>query len=133
MSRQQSVFGVLLAQEGGDDGQTPVLIGAADEGDLLGAIAAAVPGVVNLAGRTDLLQLAELGRRAVCAVGNDTGPMHLIAAAGCKAVVLYSHDSDPALCAQRGPEVSILRRFTLDSLKVTTVVAALDNSSSGVV
>ncbi len=124
---------VELAERLCDDGQTPVLIGDADEGDLLGAIAAAVPGAVNLAGRTDLLQLAELGRRAVCAVGNDTGPMHLIAAAGCKAVVLYSHDSDPALCAQRGAEVSILRRPTLDRLKVTTVIAALDNSTSGVV
>ena len=124
---------VELAKKMSDDGHTPVLIGGADERDLLGAIAAAVPGAVNLAGRTDLLQLAELSRRAVCAVGNDTGPMHLIAAAGCKAVVLYSHESDPALCAQRGKEVRILRRPTLDALKVATVVAALDNSTSGVV
>ena len=124
---------IELAKKLCDDGHTPVLIGGADERDLLGAIAAAVPSAVNLAGRTDLLQLAELSRRAVCAVGNDTGPMHLIAAAGCKAVVLYSHESDPALCAQRGAKVRILRRPTLDALKVATVVAALDNSTSGVV
>ena len=124
---------IELAKKLCDDGHTPVLIGGADELDLLGAIAAAVPSAVNLAGRTDLLQLAELSRRAVCAVGNDTGPMHLIAAAGCKAVVLYSHESDPALCAQRGAKVRILRRPTLDALKVATVVAALDNSTSGVV
>ena len=124
---------VELAKRLRNDGHTPVLIGGIDEGNVLGAIAAAVPGAVNLAGRTDLLQLAELGRRAVYAVGNDTGPMHLIAAAGCKAVVLYSHDSDPALCAQHGPDVRILRRPTLDSRKVATVAAALDNSASGVV
>ena len=124
---------IELAKKLCDDGHTPVLIGGADELDLLGAIAAAVPSAVNLAGRTDLLQLAELSRGAVCAVGNDTGPMHLIAAAGCKAVVLYSHESDPALCAQRGAKVRILRRPTLDALKVATVVAALDNSTSGVV
>ncbi len=124
---------IELAKKLCDDGHTPVLIGGADERDLLGAIAAAVPSAVNLAGRTDLLQLAELSRRAVCAVGNDTGPMHLIAAAGCKAVVLYSHESDPALCAQRGAKVRILRRPNLDALKVATVVAALDNSTSGVV
>ena len=124
---------IELAKKLCDDGHTPVLIGGTDELDLLGAIAAAVPSAVNLAGRTDLLQLAELSRRAVCAVGNDTGPMHLIAAAGCKAVVLYSHESDPALCAQRGAKVRILRRPTLDALKVATVVAALDNSTSGVV
>ena len=124
---------IELAKKLCDDGHTPVLIGGADELDLLGAIAAAVPSAVNLAGRTDLLQLAELSRRAECAVGNDTGPMHLIAAAGCKAVVLYSHESDPALCAQRGAKVRILRRPNLDALKVATVVAALDNSTSGVV
>ena len=124
---------VELAKQLYDDGQTPILIGGADEGHLLGAIAAAVPGVINLAGRTNLFQLAEMGRRAVCAVGNDTGPMHLIAAAGCKAVVLYSNESNPALCSQRGAEVSILRRPTLDALKVATVIAALDNSTSGVV
>ena len=122
-----------LAKKLRNDGHTPVLIGGADEDDILGAIAATVPGAINLAGRTDLLQLAELSRRAVYAVGNDTGPMHLIAAAGCKAVVLYSHESDPALCAQRGADVSILRRPTLHSLKVATVAAVLDNSISSVV
>ena len=124
---------VELAKKLRNDGHTPVLIGSAYEDDVVGAISAAVPGAVNLAGRTNLLQLAELGRRAVYAVGNDTGPMHLIAAAGCKAVVLYSHDSDPALCAQRGADVRILRRPTLDVLKVATVAAALDNSTPGVV
>ncbi|MBB55186.1 MAG: ADP-heptose--LPS heptosyltransferase, partial [Magnetovibrio sp.] len=44
---------VELAKKLCDDGHTPVLIGGADESDLLGAIAAAVPGAVNLAGRTD--------------------------------------------------------------------------------
>ena len=124
---------VELAKKLRNDGHTPVLIGSAYEDDVLGAISAAVPGAVNLAGRTNLLQLAELGRRAVYAVGNDTGPMHLIAAAGCKVVVLYSHDSDPALCAQRGADVRILRRPTLDVLKVATVAAALDNSTPDVV
>mgnify|MGYP001175754858 FL=1 len=122
-----------LARKLRNDGHTPVLIGSAYEVDVLGAISAAVPGAVNLAGRTNLLQLAELGRRAVYAVGNDTGPMHLIAATGCKAVVLYSHDSDPVLCGQRGADVRILRRPRLDVLKVATVAAALDNSTPGVV
>lgn len=107
-------------------GTVPALIGGADEGDLIGRIAAAVPGAVNLAGRTGLADLAELGRRARFAVGNDTGPMHLIATAGCRAVVLYSHESDPALCAQRGADVTILRRPRLDALTVDEVAAAAD-------
>jgi ADP-heptose:LPS heptosyltransferase len=51
--------------------------------------------------------------------------MHLIAAAGCPTVVLYSHESDPALCAQRGPSVAILRRETLAGLPPETVFAEL--------
>ena len=46
--------------------------------------------------------------RAALAVGNDTGPAHLIAAAGAPTLVLFSGDSDPALCAPRG-RVSRLR------------------------
>jgi ADP-heptose:LPS heptosyltransferase len=58
------------------------------------------------------------------AVGNDTGPMHLIAAAGCSSVVLFSADSDPALCAPRG-KVAVLRRPDLAQLTVDEVAAAL--------
>jgi len=58
-------------------------------------------------------------------VGNDTGPMHLLAAAGCPAVVLFSRASDPALCAPRGPCVRVLRRPDLADLDVTAVLDVL--------
>jgi len=102
-------------------GHTPVLLGGVEEAALIGAIATAVPGAIDLAGRTDLLQLAELSRGANFAVGNDTGPMHLITAIGCKSVVLYSHESDPALCGQRGRDVTILRRSSLAELSTDDV------------
>ena len=47
-----------------------------------------------------------------------------IAAAGCPSVVLFSRDSDPALCAPRGPCVSVLRRPDLGRLDVATVLHA---------
>lgn len=104
---------------------TPVLLGARGEKDVLARITAACPHALDLCERTDFLQIAASARNAVCAVGNDTGPMHLIAAAGCPTLVLYSHDSDPALCAQRGPAVAILRRETLAELPPETVFAEL--------
>ena len=85
----------------------------------------AAAGVRDLAGQTGLLDLAALSRGAVLAVGNDTGPMHLIAAVDCRSVVLYSDESDPALCAQRGSAVSILRRGRLTDLAVDEVLEAL--------
>ena len=97
-------------------GVTPVLLGARAEQAILQLIAHDAPGAVNLCAKTDFVDIATLARGAALAVGNDTGPMHIISAAGCPSVVLYSHDSDPALCAQRGPKVEILRRESLEKL-----------------
>ena len=107
-------------------GIQPILLGGGDEAATFDPILETCPDAVSLAGRTDLFDLAELGRRATAAVGNDTGPMHMIAAAGCRSLVLYSHVSDPALCAQRGESVSILRRESLSELTVDEVEAELD-------
>jgi ADP-heptose:LPS heptosyltransferase len=100
-------------------GIRPVVVGTAPERPL----AQAIPGAIDLTGRTDLAQLTGLARAATVAVGNDTGPMHLIAVAGCPSVVLFSRDSDPALCAPRGPRVSVLRRPDLRELDPRTVMA----------
>lgn len=104
---------------------TPVLLGTEAERDVTDAISAACPDAVDLTGRTDLMEIAGLARRAAGAVGNDTGPMHLIAATGCPSLVLYSSASDPALCAQRGPDVRILRKPNLDDVSVEEVEAQL--------
>ena len=110
-------------------GIVPVLIGGAAEADVTGAIRAAVPEARDLTNRTALAEIASLARGAVCAIGNDTGPMHVIAATGCPSVVLFSNASDPALCAPRagagGPAPVILRRASLDELAVDAVLARL--------
>lgn len=104
-------------------GMAVQLIGAASEIAIAEEIASAAPGVGNLVGRTDLVGLAALGARAAIAIGNDTGPMHLIAAAGAPSVCLFSADSEPALCAPRG-SVSVLREADLSALPVEAVLDA---------
>ena len=116
-------FAMLAAWLSGR-GVVPVLLGTAAEEGELAAIAARCPAARSLAGRTDLLDLAVLGRGAVAAVGNDTGPMHVLAAAGCPSVVLFSGASDPTLCAPRG-RVTVLRRPDLAGLLPDEVQAAL--------
>ena len=59
-------------------------------------------------------------------MGNDTGPMHLIAVAGCPCVVLFSAASKPALTAPRGAHVTVLQRAALAGLDADAVIAALD-------
>ena len=104
-------------------GFRPVLIGDVNDKGLISGIAANAQDALNLAGRTTLLQLAGLCRRARLAIGNDTGPMHMAVAAGVPSLVLYSDDSDPALCAQRGPLVEILQCSDLNDLSADKVWA----------
>ena len=106
-------------------GLAPVIVGGATEAELGAAIAAAVPEAIDLTGRTSFGDLVALGARAVHAVGNDTGPMHLIVAGGTSATLLYGAASDPALTAPRGPRVTVLRRAKLASLAVEEVAATL--------
>ena len=110
-----------LARRLSERGLTPVLIGADAERDVIAAIADRCKDAIDLCGRTSLAQLASLCRRARVAVGNDTGPMHVAALAGCGTVVLFSRDSDPALCAPRGAGVVVVRRERLEDLSVDEV------------
>ena len=105
-------------------GLTSVLLGADGEAEQLSAIAAACPFAMALTGQTSFADIAVLARGAVGAVGNDTGPMHIVAASGCPAVVLFSADSNPELCAPRGL-VSVLRRDDLAQLELEDVLAEL--------
>ena len=85
-----------------------VIIGGPQESSLAQAIQRQVPRARDLTGRTDFASIAVLGAKAALAVGNDTGPLHLAAAAGAPTVVLFSSASDPALSAPRG-KVAVLQ------------------------
>lgn len=113
-----------LAERLAGAGVAPLLIGTAADAEATGAIARACPAAIDLTGRTDVVMLAALARRAALAVGNDTGPMHLCARAGCPCLVLYGAASDPALCGQRGAAVEIMRVDRLDRLDVDAVARA---------
>ncbi|WP_338662330.1 glycosyltransferase family 9 protein [Pararoseomonas sp. SCSIO 73927] len=93
-----------------------VVTGGSGERALAEAIQAAAPGALDLTGRTSLFELAAIARRAAVAVGNDTGPTHLAAAAGCPTLALFGEESDPARCAPRGPAATFLRQEPLSAL-----------------
>ena len=105
-------------------GVASLVLGTAGERPLAAAIRAICPSARDLTGQTSFAEIATLARKADLAIGNDTGPMHLIAAAGCRALVLFSADSDPDLCAPRG-NVLVLRQPDLNDLPAVDVAAAL--------
>jgi ADP-heptose:LPS heptosyltransferase len=101
-----------------------MVIGGPQESTLAMAIQRKVQ-ARDLTGRTDFAQIAALAARATVAVGNDTGPMHLIAAAGAPTLVLFSAASDPSLCGPRG-HVSVLQADSLEDLPTADVITAVD-------
>ena len=111
-------------------GITPVLIGGAGERETMTVITHACPEAQNLCAKTGFPELASLARRARIAVGNDTGPMHLIALAGCPVISLFSAASDPAKIGPRGPSVRLLRRAALADLPLDEVLATLRTALS---
>jgi len=118
-------FGALAAWLAAK-GLHPVVVGAAGDAPLAAAIRAACPEAVDLTGKTSLLELGGVAAHAVLAVGNDTGPMHLAAALGCPSLVLFSHESDPALTVPMHPDgrpAAVLRVPDLGALPVADVVA----------
>jgi ADP-heptose:LPS heptosyltransferase len=104
-----------------------VILGGPSEASLGVAITQTTPGARDLTGKTSFADIAALARRAAFCIGNDTGPTHLAAVAGCPTLALFGEDSDPALCAPRGPRVAVLRRQPLASLPLADVEAALQD------
>jgi ADP-heptose:LPS heptosyltransferase len=100
-----------------------LVLGGLQEGPLARIIQRQAPRARDLTGRTDFAQIATLGARAAVAIGNDTGPIHLIAAAGAPTIVLFSSASSPALSAPRG-HVTIFQAQNLNDVSVDTVLAA---------
>jgi ADP-heptose:LPS heptosyltransferase len=105
------------------EGFDVMIVGGLQEGQLARGIQHLAPRARDLTGRTDFAQIAALGARAAVVVGNDTGPVHLIAAAGAPTIVLFSSASSPELSAPRG-HVTVFQAPDLKDVAVDTVLAA---------
>ncbi len=133
-------YGALAAALA-EKGVTPVVVGTAIEADACAETAAGSPAAVNLCGDSPILDTMALARVAALAVGNDTGPMHLIAAMGCPCISLFSAASSPVRNRPRGPyegpgavvpppgrspdTVTVIQEGNLSDLTLERVVAAL--------
>jgi ADP-heptose:LPS heptosyltransferase len=115
-----------LARRMHDRGFDILVIGGPQESALGREIQKHVPQARDLTGRTDFATVALFGADAALVVGNDTGPLHLAAAAGAPTVVLFSGASDPALSAPRG-HVIVVQADDLSTLDPSTVSRAADS------
>jgi ADP-heptose:LPS heptosyltransferase len=99
----------------------PVLLGTQSESDATSAIAKTCPEALDLTGQTSLKHIATLARHSAGAIGNDTGPIHLIGSTGTPCLVLFSGHSNPIRHAPKGECVSTLQENDLKDLKPETV------------
>lgn len=99
-------------------GFTPVIAGTLQEGALAETIKNHCPAAINLCGQTSLLDLVALARSAAGAIGNDTGPMHVIGPTGCPTIVLFSKHSNPLRHAPLGPNVRTIQSGDLATYRV---------------
>lgn len=106
-------------------GYQPVLLGTRAEQKTIDDIIRACPEALDLSQQTSFEHLASLGRAAAAAVGNDTGPMHLIAATGCPTFAIFSKHSDPVKHKPLGENVTLLEADNLDDLKAEDVLKRL--------
>ena len=107
-------------------GIQPIVLGTAAEEAVADTICRLHPRTKSLVGRTGLFDIVLLARGASAAIGNDTGPMHLIAAAGCPSYVLFSQHSNPLRHAPIGAYLNVMQKDDLSDLSPEDVLRMLD-------
>jgi ADP-heptose:LPS heptosyltransferase len=115
-------YGELAGKLWGKYNLRPVLIGTSSEKDVIRKIIEICPEVLDLSGQTQIRDLPALARNAVAALGNDTGPMHVIGPTGVPSLVLFSSVSNPVRHKPLGKNVFALQDDKLDDLSVNKVM-----------
>jgi ADP-heptose:LPS heptosyltransferase len=82
---------------------------------------------LNYAGMTSYKDIVYLSAYAQYAIGNDTGPIHLIATTGLSTIVLFGAASNPDLCAPKGKNTTILSKESIGDISVDLVFNIINN------
>lgn len=117
---------LALAEELLTQNITPILIGGPSEESLNQNIKKQNSKIIDLTSKTSFHDIVTLARNATYAIGNDTGPMHLIGASGCQTIALYNTlKSDPNRHYVIGDNTTILSAEGLENLSPKEVLSHL--------
>lgn len=102
-------------------GIRPVLVAGPEDHEPVKILTERVSGLCDLSQKLSLFDIAELARKAVLVVGNDTGPTLIAAGVGAQTFILWSSASDPKIYAPQGEGVQVLFQERLADLSVQKV------------
>ena len=85
----------------------PILIGSYDDIEICSSLEKIHPSIKNLCAKTNILDIAKLSKNSTVSIGNDTGPIHVIANGDMPTFVFFTKHSNPKLCAPVGKNVKI--------------------------
>ncbi|MGH1397672.1 MAG: glycosyltransferase family 9 protein [Alphaproteobacteria bacterium] len=97
-------------------GYQPIILGTKAEREAADEILSLCPAALDLTDQTSFAHIVTLARNAAGAIGNDTGPMHMIGPTGCPSLVLFSAASNPVKHSPKGANIQTLQRDNLDDL-----------------
>lgn len=115
----------MLAQLLVSQGFSPVLIAGPDDLEAAEIVKSLCPHIIDLTLKVNFLQIAALAYQALAVVGNDTGPLHILAAMKLPTLVLWSKASPPNIYAPKGDHVHIVYQDNLNDLGLETVQSRL--------
>ena len=87
----------------------PILVGSVDDKKICSQLSLISKEILNLCTTTSIGQIFFLAKHSFLSVGNDTGPMHIIARANNKTIVFFTKFSNPQLCKPTGRDVEIFQ------------------------
>ena len=116
---------ITLCKKLSEQNIQPVILGTENEKNVTEKISDACPEVINLTGKTSLFDIAPLARGAKISIGNDTGPMHMIAPTNCRTIILFSQHSNPVRHAPLGNNVHTIQVPELADLLPDDVLAKI--------
>ena len=87
----------------------PILVGSVDDKKICLQLSLISKEILNLCAKTSVGQIFFLAKYSVVSVGNDTGPMHIIARANNKTLVFFTKFSVAKLCKPTGKDVEIFQ------------------------
>jgi ADP-heptose:LPS heptosyltransferase len=107
-----------LARQLTAKGFTIALLGTEAEKSVTDDIMNICPECKNLTGKTSLFQITSLAHNAAAAIGNDTGPMHIIGPTECPVITIFSKHSNPKRHAPLGENVHTVQSDNVQDITV---------------